>query len=283
MEAPFSAEARSFFRCPSCRAELSDALQCVACPSRFGVRLGRFPDFLSNEERASLRDELDFWKNRPENTASGGYADESEESYQHWARQLEQAVNTNVILEIGCGSGALLKRISSRVRFGLEPSEELLKTSSGFLGVIGNATRLPFRDHAFDLSLFKHSLHHIPDQRLAVHEAFRVTRPGGIVAMIEPNASHPQRRLLSLKFHSLNSSGLLAKLYDPNESFLTATEATSLGQAAGGILERVEYSHSDYTHPSWRQRAQRLYATLLGGIVPERYLYPNYLILLRKP
>ena len=45
--------------------------------------------------------------------------------------------------------------------------------------VHADITRLPFEDSTFDLVVCLHVLEHVPDDRLAISEFFRVLRPGG--------------------------------------------------------------------------------------------------------
>lgn len=51
----------------------------------------------------------------------------------------------------------------------------------------GDAERLPFPDDSFDLTTCQTLLIHLPDPAAAIAEMRRVTRPGGLVAVAEPN------------------------------------------------------------------------------------------------
>jgi SAM-dependent methyltransferase len=51
----------------------------------------------------------------------------------------------------------------------------------------GEAQRLPFSDNAFDLTTCQTVLIHLPDPTVAIAEMLRVTKPGGLVAVAEPN------------------------------------------------------------------------------------------------
>jgi SAM-dependent methyltransferase len=51
----------------------------------------------------------------------------------------------------------------------------------------GEAERLPFPDDSFDLTTCQTVLIHLPDPAAAIAEMRRVTRPGGLVAVAEPN------------------------------------------------------------------------------------------------
>jgi SAM-dependent methyltransferase len=93
-------------------------------------------------------------------------------------------------LEVGVGTGLIslpLHRAGMRM-VGLDLSHpmlaKLVEKAAGripFPLVLGNATRMPFRDRAFAAGLFRHVLHLIPGWREAVTEIVRLVRPGGVV------------------------------------------------------------------------------------------------------
>lgn len=265
-------------RCPHCQQSAfemeraASTLLCRECSSAFPIKEGKFPDFLSNADRASLAKELDFWGEHFQATA---YADESEESYQRWATMMSIQASDDV-LEIGCGSGALLQKLSAKTKVGLEPAENLLFPSQGFSGVIGMADALPFKDQTFDLVYFKHSLHHIQDKWKAFAEAVRVTRNGGRVIVIEPNAAHPQRRLISNPESLLRKWHILTRFIGPVETFQRAGDLIKYAEKAGLTVEKIEFTQSSYTRLTPRQALQKLYAGVLRPFLPAELLMPNY-------
>lgn len=52
---------------------------------------------------------------------------------------------------------------------------------------LGDANRLPFHDGSFDLVTCQTLLIHMPDARVTISEMLRVLRPGGRIAVAEPN------------------------------------------------------------------------------------------------
>lgn len=69
-----------------------------------------------------------------------------------------------------------------------------------------DATCLPFPDNIFDMVIGNHIMEHIPDDRLAMREIYRVVQPGGIAVLQvpfsetipttleEPNIHDPKRQ-----------------------------------------------------------------------------------------
>jgi ubiquinone/menaquinone biosynthesis C-methylase UbiE len=119
------------------------------------------------------------------------------------------------ILEVGCGSGVVLRDVARRVApggraVGLDPSPALLAVArelaaaAGLAELVelheGDARALPFGDGAFDGALAATALIHIPDAERTVAEMARVVRPGGRVGVFDRDndtsfVSHPDRAL----------------------------------------------------------------------------------------
>lgn len=51
---------------------------------------------------------------------------------------------------------------------------------------VGDGQRLPFRDNAFDGIVSIHVLEHVPSDTAAIHEYFRIIRPGGTAIVMVP-------------------------------------------------------------------------------------------------
>ncbi|MGD2027730.1 MAG: methyltransferase domain-containing protein [Anaerolineales bacterium] len=96
-------------------------------------------------------------------------------------------------LDFGCGPGQVLGWLENDalVPVGLDVSLANLRNArqhARALVVCGDATRMPFRDAAFDLVTEASVLHHILDWKSAVSEACRVCKPiGGILLDAEPS------------------------------------------------------------------------------------------------
>ena len=106
------------------------------------------------------------------------------------------------VLDVGCGVGHWGMLLASIMPAGVrvtgidrEPSWiEQARARAAARGVDGrftyrqgDADRIPFPDDSFDLTTCQTVLIHLPDPAAAVAEMLRVTRPGGLVAVAEPN------------------------------------------------------------------------------------------------
>ena len=93
------------------------------------------------------------------------------------------------ILDVGCGTGDMLRRFSGERAarlVGVDESEGMLAKAREFTAaddnityVAGTAESLPFGDAEFDIATSCIAFHHFPDPDVAVSEMFRVLKPGG--------------------------------------------------------------------------------------------------------
>jgi ubiquinone/menaquinone biosynthesis C-methylase UbiE len=108
------------------------------------------------------------------------------------------------VLDAGCGPGRHLSEAFRRngvqvVGIDINP-EDVVKTRNilrimdnegeggkGPWGVcVGDITKLPYPDVAFDVVICSEVLEHIPDDRQAIDEIIRVLKPGGLLAVSVP-------------------------------------------------------------------------------------------------
>ncbi|MFH1023599.1 MAG: class I SAM-dependent methyltransferase [Planctomycetota bacterium] len=103
-------------------------------------------------------------------------------------------------LDVGCGTGHLLaasalRRGNRGISAGVDVSEGMLsssreggrRTGAKITLACASGDALPFRDGVFDLVTAFSALHHLPDPGAAVAEIRRVTSPGGLFVLSEPN------------------------------------------------------------------------------------------------
>jgi ubiquinone/menaquinone biosynthesis C-methylase UbiE len=100
------------------------------------------------------------------------------------------------LLEIGCGRGQCLGKIlesfdSAKMKLiGLDLSSGLIEMKQKYKNdvhwIIADGEDLPFADKVFDIVVYNGSLHHMPDFRKALLEAFRIIQTDGHVILYEP-------------------------------------------------------------------------------------------------
>lgn len=114
------------------------------------------------------------------------------------------------VLDVGCGIG--LTDLQLRGRFGsltgTDVSETALETAAqvnpGVRYEPAERDRLPFADGTFDLVFASSVVQVVPtaDRPGFVSELARVTRPGGLAAVVEHNPYNPATRLVVRRFRS---------------------------------------------------------------------------------
>ena len=105
-----------------------------------------------------------------------------------------------VILDAGCGphpaaSIALAREPRPRTLVALDLSVGTVRLARAraradgapILGVVGDLEALPFRDGGVDAALSDDTIEHVPDDRAAIAELMRATRPGAPVVVATPN------------------------------------------------------------------------------------------------
>ena len=112
----------------------------------------------------------------------GGYHELLDELEAGFVRRFGAGLD---VLEVGCGTGLVLRRIAefARTAQGVDLSPGMLAQARqrGLTVREGSATELPFSDASFDVTCSFKVLAHVPDVGRALSEMLRVTRPGGHV------------------------------------------------------------------------------------------------------
>lgn len=99
------------------------------------------------------------------------------------------------ILDVGCGVGVYVRafRRFSPLVYGVDVDLEKVAEAHRDLPnlCLAVAEQLPFRDNSFDMVFLHEVLEHVADDRLAIAEAHRTTRPGGQIVIYAPNRWYP--------------------------------------------------------------------------------------------
>jgi ubiquinone/menaquinone biosynthesis C-methylase UbiE len=104
----------------------------------------------------------------------------------------------SVVLDCGCGTGAVSRELARRLPggrvIGIDPSPVFLATARTLSGDFpnlsfteGDCRALPCDDGHFDAVVFHTTLSHVPNPEMALAEAFRVLRAGGVLAVFDGN------------------------------------------------------------------------------------------------
>lgn len=109
------------------------------------------------------------------------------------SRQIPDGVR---LLDLGCGSGALLERIVPRTgsTIGVDSSPAMLEQARKMAGSkgdidlrLGLLQHLPVADEDVDLAVAFMVLHHVPELELALLDAHRVLNCGGKLMIVDRN------------------------------------------------------------------------------------------------
>jgi ubiquinone/menaquinone biosynthesis C-methylase UbiE len=110
------------------------------------------------------------------------------------------AAKSNVLLDVGCGSGAWGIRLAKKGYdvVGVDISRHLIKSARNwaraanvnFMPILGDAEKLPLRAEAFDIGFCGYVLHHFKRLHRVVFELSRILKPQSEILAIEPNGSN---------------------------------------------------------------------------------------------
>jgi 2-polyprenyl-3-methyl-5-hydroxy-6-metoxy-1,4-benzoquinol methylase len=143
------------------------------------------------------------------------------------------------VLDIGCGTGVLLKRLASLgwEPWGLEPDADTAATAARLLALDESRivpsrveeARLPA--NTFDLITMSHVLEHLPDPLQALERARQWLRPGASIRIWVPNVASLESRLFGRRWFCLDVPRHLQH-FEPNTLSL-------LLRRAGFTVERI--------------------------------------------
>jgi 2-polyprenyl-3-methyl-5-hydroxy-6-metoxy-1,4-benzoquinol methylase len=110
------------------------------------------------------------------------------------------------VLDVGCGTGRMAATLMRRGYevWGLDIAETMVRHAREHCGSdrfrVGDIERLPFRDHTFDAVVCLGVVEYLEVDERALHEIWRVLKPGGTAVVTTPNAIcpfYPMARLLA--------------------------------------------------------------------------------------
>jgi len=106
------------------------------------------------------------------------------------------AASPNRVVDVGCGTGYLLRTLAGRYRdaeelAGIDAAPRMIEVAHDLANddrlrfAVGVAERLPFPDAAIDLIVSTTSFDHWSDQRAGLVECARILRPGGHLLLVD--------------------------------------------------------------------------------------------------
>jgi SAM-dependent methyltransferase len=188
------------------------------------------------------------------------------------------------ILDCACGRGFYLnmyRYVSACSLAGLELDAAIIRkaqrTVAGLPGIVlarGNIYELPFPDCHFDGVILSEILEHIEDDVAGLREAWRVLKPGGVVAITVPHAQYPFwwdpiNKTLETLFHAKIRGGPLAGIWANHVRLYERDQLRAAAVAAGFAVE-AERAFTHTCFPFIHNLVYGLGKPLLeSGLLPE--------------
>ena len=147
------------------------------------------------------------------------------EAREIWKEFVNRGVETSV-LDLGCGDGRFSRAVFDRrsIDVGLDISSSAVslakQTSNHGLLVVGDGTRLPFRDGVFGTIFSNSVLEHVPDVPKVLAEARRVLRRGGVLIFTVPSPNFTEFLFLPSLLHKIPFLKFLGDWYSRNRNAL---------------------------------------------------------------
>lgn len=139
----------------------------------------------------------------PAATTGGGLAGEiarlEQQAELTWAQEWDVLARLGVpdatpVVDIGCGSGALLSRLRQALPdallLGLDADRDLIgyAATTDVPVLMARAEKIPMRSASVGTVILRYVTQHLHDPRVVLDECRRVLRPGGCLAVIEVDA-----------------------------------------------------------------------------------------------
>lgn len=168
----------------------------------------------------------------------------------------------SLILDIPCGRGFYLnmfRYVSACRIIGAELDWDVIQKAQANVGHLGiplhNADiyALPYASNTFDAVILSEVLEHLTDDVQALREAYRVLKPGGVVAITVPHANYPFwwdpiNKTLETLFKTHIQHGMFAGIWANHVRLYTPAELRTAALGVGFIVEE-ERSFTHHCFP----------------------------------
>ncbi|MCY3915998.1 MAG: methyltransferase domain-containing protein [Chloroflexi bacterium] len=156
------------------------------------------------------------------------------------------------ILDLPCGRGFylnMLRHVSQCDLVGADLDWNVVKTAKRVLDRLpkiqihhASIYAMPYPPDCFDAVILSEVLEHIEDDVRGLQEAFRVLKPGGVLAVTVPNANYPFfwdpiNKVLESLFNRHIKHGPLAGLWANHLRLYTACQLRGAVQEAGFLID----------------------------------------------
>ncbi|MHB8938523.1 MAG: class I SAM-dependent methyltransferase [Thiobacillus sp.] len=180
------------------------------------------------------------------------------------------------LLEVGCGSGTMLKAMSERGWHaeGVDFDPNAVKNArlKGLAVHLGSLSDQGFPSNAFDAIVMSHVIEHVPDPYALLVECKRILKPGAILISVTPNTNSLGHRVFKINWrglepprhlHLFNSRSSLKLAH--NIGFKEAEVRTTIRDANGlMIASQSLYKRSLYQVVSYQMGSPKLWTRLWG-------------------
>ncbi len=169
-----------------------------------------------------------------------------------WHRMMDryalEGLAPGSLLDVGCGTGRLMKHAigDGFEAYGIDPAPAMVEEACESTGLgtdrvrIAQAEALPFDDGRFDVVLECGALIHVPDITAAAREMIRVTKPGGVIRILDyaaPDGAGPYTRAVGIWARTMDY-----QVHDFRAAFEPACACEAhLSIGRGGYLQRFDF------------------------------------------
>ena len=181
------------------------------------IPIGHNVGMATDSRAESLRNEFNRW-------AEAGRGDGMEQDHLPITLPVLEKMrlaSTDNVLDVGCGSGWLSRRLAKRVPdgrvVGMDVSDEMIRIArrssldqENLLFVSGEVTEIPWEPIFFDHAISVESSYYWPNPAGGIKEIYRVLRPGGSACLLinyyrDNPHSHQWGALLAVPTHLLSA------------------------------------------------------------------------------
>lgn len=221
------------------------------------------------------------------NTIQHMTRNEADMSFKMRARTIFEYVDPQddmLILDLPCGRGFYLNmfRYVSKCRLiGADLDWDVIRKAKRNVGHLAdidiqrvNIYKMPYPDHTFDAVILSEVLEHLDDDITALKEAYRVLKPGGVVAITVPHANYPYlwdpiNKTLETLFNYHIRHGVFAGIWANHVRLYTPRQLNDAVSRAGFRIED-ERSFTHHCFPFIHNLVYGIGMPLLeSGILPE--------------